>query len=37
MGRTGGTVIVPRITGPIRRLRPVEVHDVELLRANTDG
>ena len=36
MGRTGGTVIVPRIVGPIRRLRPVEVRDVEFLRANTD-
>ena len=34
-GRTGGTVVVPRITGPIRR-RPVEVRDVEFLRANTD-
>ena len=29
MGRTGGTVVVPRIVGPIRRLRPVEVHNVE--------
>jgi 5-methyltetrahydropteroyltriglutamate--homocysteine methyltransferase len=36
MGRTGGAVVVPRITGPIRRLRPVEVRDVEFLRANTD-
>jgi 5-methyltetrahydropteroyltriglutamate--homocysteine methyltransferase len=27
---------VPRIVGPIRRLRPVEVRDVEFLRANTD-
>ena len=36
MGRTGGTVVVPRITGPIRRVRPVEVRDVEFLRANTD-
>jgi 5-methyltetrahydropteroyltriglutamate--homocysteine methyltransferase len=35
-GRTSGTVVVPRITGPIRRLRPVEVRDVEFLRANTD-
>ena len=35
-GRTGGSVVVPRITGPIRRLRPVEVRDVEFLRANTD-
>jgi len=35
-GRTSGTVVVPRIIGPIRRLRPVEVRDVEFLRANTD-
>src|SRR6516164_2577261 len=35
-GRTGGSVVVPRIVGPIRRVRPVEVHDVEFLRANTD-
>jgi len=35
-GRTSGTVAVPRLVGPIRRLRPVEVHDVEFLRANTD-
>jgi 5-methyltetrahydropteroyltriglutamate--homocysteine methyltransferase len=27
---------VPRIVGPIRRLRPVEVRDVEFLRRNTD-
>jgi 5-methyltetrahydropteroyltriglutamate--homocysteine methyltransferase len=27
---------VPRIVGLIRRLRPVEVRDVEFLRANTD-
>jgi 5-methyltetrahydropteroyltriglutamate--homocysteine methyltransferase len=33
--RTGGTVPVPRIVGPIRRARPVEVRDVEFLRANT--
>jgi 5-methyltetrahydropteroyltriglutamate--homocysteine methyltransferase len=35
-GRTAGTVVVPRITGPIRRLRPVEVRDVQFLRANTE-
>jgi 5-methyltetrahydropteroyltriglutamate--homocysteine methyltransferase len=35
-GRTGGSVTVPRIVGPIRRLRPVEVRDVEFLRRNTD-
>src|SRR5215470_8353841 len=36
MGRSSGTVVVPRIVGPIRRLRPVEVRDVEFLRANTE-
>src|SRR6516165_10857322 len=36
MGRTGGTVVVPRIVGPIRQVRPVEVRDVEFLRANTE-
>ncbi len=35
-GRSGKPTPVPRITGPIRRLRPVEVRDVEFLRANTD-
>src|SRR6266404_719984 len=35
-GRTSGTVVVPRIVGPIRRLHSVEVRDVEFLRANTD-
>ena len=35
-GRTGGSVTVPRIVGPLRRLRPVEVRDVEFLRRNTD-
>jgi 5-methyltetrahydropteroyltriglutamate--homocysteine methyltransferase len=35
-GRTGGSVTVPRIVGPIRRLHPVEVRDVEFLRRNTD-
>src|SRR6516225_1941989 len=35
-GSTSGTVVVSRIIGPIRRLRPVEVRDVEFLRANTD-
>jgi 5-methyltetrahydropteroyltriglutamate--homocysteine methyltransferase len=34
--RTGHPNPVPRITGPIRRPRPVEVRDVEFLRANTD-
>jgi 5-methyltetrahydropteroyltriglutamate--homocysteine methyltransferase len=35
-GRTGGTVVVPRITGPIRRMRPVEVRDVEFLRRHSE-
>ena len=35
-GRSSGTVTVPRIVGPIRRLRPVEARDVEFLRQNTD-
>jgi hypothetical protein len=34
-GRTGGTVVVIRIVGPIHRLRPVEVDDVGFLRAPT--
>src|SRR6266481_6352822 len=34
--RTGGFAIVPRVVGPVRRLHPVEVRDVEFLRANTD-
>ena len=35
-GRTGGSMTVPRIVGPIRRVRSVEVRDVEYLRRNTD-
>jgi 5-methyltetrahydropteroyltriglutamate--homocysteine methyltransferase len=34
--RSGKTQPVPRITGKIRRRHPVEVRDVEFLRANTD-
>jgi len=33
--RTGGSSTVPRVVGPIRRKYPVEVRDVEFLRANT--
>jgi 5-methyltetrahydropteroyltriglutamate--homocysteine methyltransferase len=33
--RTGGFTIVPRVTGAIQRRHPVEVRDVEFLRANT--
>jgi len=36
LGRTGRTNLVPRVVGPIRRLYPVEVRDVEFLRRNTD-
>ncbi|HEV2099179.1 MAG TPA: uroporphyrinogen decarboxylase family protein [Stellaceae bacterium] len=35
-GRTGGSITVPRVTGRVRRLRPVEVEDVKFLRANTN-
>ena len=34
--RFGRMIPVPRIAGPIRRKRPVEVHAVKLVRANTD-
>ena len=36
MTRSGAPVPVPRITGPIRRARPVEVEDLKFLRAHTD-
>jgi 5-methyltetrahydropteroyltriglutamate--homocysteine methyltransferase len=36
MSRMGRPIPVPRITGPVRRRRPVEVRDVQWLRANTD-
>src|SRR5690242_14557784 len=36
LDRSGHPNPVPRIVGPIRRLRPVEKRDVEFLRANTD-
>ncbi|EHM03163.1 methionine synthase, vitamin-B12 independent [Acetobacteraceae bacterium AT-5844] len=35
MGRAGKETLVPRVVGPIRRNRPVEVRDVEFLVANT--
>lgn len=35
-GRVGQPVQVPRVTGPIRRARPVEVEAVKFLRRNTD-
>lgn len=36
MTRSGAPVPVPRITGKIRRARPVEVEDLKFLRAHTD-
>jgi 5-methyltetrahydropteroyltriglutamate--homocysteine methyltransferase len=35
LDRTGHANPVPRVVGPIRRLHPVEVRDVEFLRSNT--
>lgn len=37
VNRMGGKSLVPRVVGPIRRRHPVEVRDVEFLRANTDA
>src|SRR4029453_16949752 len=36
LDRTGHENPVPRVTGPIRRTRPVEARDVEFLRSITD-
>ena len=36
LDRTGHENPVPRVVGPVRRARPVEVRDVELLREITD-
>jgi 5-methyltetrahydropteroyltriglutamate--homocysteine methyltransferase len=36
INRTGVRSVVPRIAGPIRRRGPIEVRDVEFLRANTE-
>jgi 5-methyltetrahydropteroyltriglutamate--homocysteine methyltransferase len=36
LDRTGNENPVPRVTGPIRRTRPVEVRDVEFLRSLTE-
>src|ERR1700751_2091015 len=35
--RNGRPIPVPRIVGPIRRDRPVELRDLKLFRANTDS
>jgi 5-methyltetrahydropteroyltriglutamate--homocysteine methyltransferase len=36
LSRTGKPVLVPRVVGPVRRLRPVNVRDVQFLRSITD-
>jgi len=36
INRTGVKAVVPRVAGPIRRRQPVEVRDVQFLRANTE-
>jgi 5-methyltetrahydropteroyltriglutamate--homocysteine methyltransferase len=36
LDRSGHPNPVPRVVGPIRRTRPVQVRDTEFLRANTD-
>ena len=36
LDRTGHPNPVPRVVGPIHRTRPVEMRDVQFLRANTD-
>src|SRR5687767_15275685 len=34
--RNGNETQVPRVVGPIRRVRPVELRDMQFLRRNTD-
>src|SRR5919206_3257317 len=36
VGRTGRANAVPRVVGPVRRTRPVEVDDLRFLRGQTD-
>ncbi|MFC0240717.1 5-methyltetrahydropteroyltriglutamate--homocysteine methyltransferase [Rhodopseudomonas telluris] len=37
VARTGNTKTpVPRVVGPVKRSRPIELHDMQFLRANTD-
>jgi 5-methyltetrahydropteroyltriglutamate--homocysteine methyltransferase len=36
VGRSGQSVTVPRVVGPIRRTRPVQVRDVAFLRRHTE-
>jgi 5-methyltetrahydropteroyltriglutamate--homocysteine methyltransferase len=35
INRTGRAIPVPRVVGPIKRTRPVELRDLQVLRANT--
>ena len=35
-GRAGGQNAVPRVVGPVRRTRPVELEDLRFLRSRTD-
>lgn len=36
LSRSGQQILVPRVTHKVRRLRPVQIRDVQFLRANTD-
>jgi len=36
INRNGRPIAVPRVVGPIRRTRPIELRDLTFLRANTD-
>ena len=36
IGSSGRSTPVPRVVGPLRRVRPVQVRDVQFLRAHTD-
>src|ERR1700744_2431434 len=36
LSRSGQSILVPRVTHAVRRMRPGQVRDVEFLRANTD-
>ncbi len=36
INRSGRPIPVPRVVGPIRRKHPVELRDLQILRANTD-
>jgi 5-methyltetrahydropteroyltriglutamate--homocysteine methyltransferase len=36
LGRSGRPMAVPRIVGPVRRVRPLQLRDLEFLRENTN-